>query len=646
MSAIVGIYYRDGRTVPESSVNQMLKRLAHRGPDGSSAWCNGAVGLGHAMLWTTPESLKERLPLVDRAADLVLTADARIDNREELLKELYDRDDDATDISDSELILAGYKKWGNGCPEKFVGDFAFAIWDSRNQKIFCARDHFGVKPFHYYLSDKVFVFATEIKALLCLPEVPHRLNELRVADFLAGIDEDKEITSYHQILRLRPAHSLEVGKQAQHLKSYWELNPSYELRMGSNEEYAEAFREQFTEAVRCRMRSAFPVGSMLSGGLDSSAITCVARNLNAANSSSLQTFSAIYDKVKESDERPFINTVLAQNGVKPNFVHGDELTPLEDFKNAIWHQEDFIVSGNHFIQWGLCRAAAEQGVRVVLDGYDGDTTVSHGTGYLVELARARRWIELSKESRGYAKHFDNLAPWGVFWWYLRRYWLDPNLPDAVKPAWRKLRSVSARLRPAPVGSARLTTFPQILNSDFARRIGLEDRRRAMKKVRSNGPLTTERQAHYSRLTWALMTGALESLNKVGGAFGVEYRFPFFDKRLAEFCLSLPGEQKLNRGWNRVVMRRAMEGILPREVQWRGGKGDLTANFERGMRAERDRIEDVIIGHPETIERYVDVAAVRAAYKRFIDNQAGESDVMAIWRSVSLGLWLRTTEIKP
>ena len=159
---------------------------------------------------------------------------------------------------------------------------------------------------------------------------------------------------------------------------------------------------------------------------------------------------------------------------------------------------------------------------------------------------------------------------------------------------------SAGLRPAQAGSARLTEFPQIINSDFARRIGLAERRQAMKKVRSNGPLTTERQAHYSRLTWALMTGALESLNKVGGACGVEYRFPFFDKRLAEFCLSLPPEQKLNRGWNRIVMRRAMEGILPKEVQWRGGKGDLSANFERGMRAERDQMTMLIIGHPEAV----------------------------------------------
>lgn len=644
MSAIVGIYYRDGRPVAESTVAEMLKRLAHRGTDGSSLWCGGAVGLGQVMLWTTPESLKERLPLVDSAANLVLTADARIDNRDELLPELFGSNVDGASISDSEVILAGYKKWGRDCPEKFVGDFAFAVWDPKNTRIFCARDHFGLRPFHYFLSDQMFVFATELKALLCVPGVPRRLNELRVADFLAGIDEDKEITPYQQILRLPPAHSLEVTEHGRHLKNYWNLDPSRELRLNSNEEYADAFREQFTEAVRCRLRSAFPVGSMLSGGLDSSSITCVARDLSAASGQSLRTFSAIYDNARQSDERPYIGTVLAQNGVKPNYVRADESTPLAEFADVVWQQDDFITSGNHFIQRELCRAAAGQGVRVVLDGYDGDTTVSHGTGYLIELARTGRWLKLSRESRGYTRHFDNVTAPEVFWWYLRRYWVDLHMPPALKPAWRKLRAIPRRLRPR-TGPARLTEFPQIINSDFARRIGLAERRQAMKKVRSNGPLTTERQAHYSRLTWALMTGALESLNKVGGACGVEYRFPFFDKRLAEFCLSLPPEQKLNRGWNRIVMRRAMEGILPKEVQWRGGKGDLSANFERGMRAERDQIDELLITDSQVIERYVDIGSVRAAYQRFSNDEAGESDVMTVWRSVSLALWLRATEIE-
>src|SRR6267142_6895205 len=279
MSAILGIYYLDSRPVDRMDLDRMIETLAHRGSDGSGVWNDKSVGLGHRMLWTTPESLHERLPLAKDG--LTITADARIDNRDELINLLRLPPRPSESISDSELILAAYELWGEHCPEKLLGDFAFAIWDSRKQLLFCARDHFGVKPFYYYSSDKVFTFATEIKALLRLPEVPRQLNETKIAAHLTSIDIDKEITLYRDILRLPPAHSIKVNREGIRVQSYWSLDPSRSQVMRSDEEYAEAFRELFTEAVRCRLRSAFPLGFMLSGGLDSSSVTCVARNLLA-----------------------------------------------------------------------------------------------------------------------------------------------------------------------------------------------------------------------------------------------------------------------------------------------------------------------------------------------------------------------------
>src|SRR4028118_115937 len=183
MSAIVGLYNLDGRSIERSAVEQMVAALAHRGPDGAGVWSEGAVGLGHCMLWTTPESLHEKLPLVDKSRDLTITADARIDNREELMEQLGITAEAHGEVSDSQLVLAAYGKWGEDCPQHLLGDFAFVIWDGAKQQLFCARDHFGVKPFYYhYAADKRFAFATEIKALLGLPEVPRQLNEVRVAE--------------------------------------------------------------------------------------------------------------------------------------------------------------------------------------------------------------------------------------------------------------------------------------------------------------------------------------------------------------------------------------------------------------------------------------------------------------------------------
>ena len=211
MSGIAGVYYLDGRTVDSADLERMVDILAHRGPDGAAVWCEGSAGLGHRMLHTTPESLHEELPLVSAYGDLALTADARIDNRGELLSALrIDRPHE--EVCDSELIIEAYKKWGERCPERLLGDFAFAIWDGRNRRLFCARDHMGVKPFYYYRSYRLFAFASEIKALLCLPDVPHKLNEVQIADYLLdNYYEDKAVTFYEGILRLPPAHVTSVS---------------------------------------------------------------------------------------------------------------------------------------------------------------------------------------------------------------------------------------------------------------------------------------------------------------------------------------------------------------------------------------------------------------------------------------------------
>src|SRR5262249_21169187 len=181
MSGIFGIHFLNGAPVSDPQLKRMSGLLAHRGPDGEGRWCDHSVGLGHRMLCTTPEAITEQVPLVDRAGSLVITADARLDNRVELISALGV----SANSSDGELILAAYRKWGEACPEHLLGDFAFAIWDARDQSLFCARDHFGVRPFYYYLSQSIFVFATEIKALFSMPEVQRKLNEVRLGDHLA-----------------------------------------------------------------------------------------------------------------------------------------------------------------------------------------------------------------------------------------------------------------------------------------------------------------------------------------------------------------------------------------------------------------------------------------------------------------------------
>ena len=644
MSAIAGIYYLDNRTVDSADLANMIDILAHRGPDGSNIWSSGPIGIGHRMLWTTPESLLELLPLVNQTGDLVITADARIDNRDELIAALALNDQTSEKITDSQLILAAYEKWGEHCPEQLLGDFAFAIWNGRQQVLFCARDHFGVKPFYYYFSGRIFVFATEIKALQCLPEVPRWLNEVKVADYLTGVSDDPAITFYQDILRLPPAHTLTVSHAGTQLQSYWCLDPSRELRLSSDEEYASALCQLFTEAVRCRLRSAFPVGSMLSGGLDSSSITCVAQKLLAEKGDTrLHTFSAIFDKVTQCDERSFQNAVLAQGNFVPHRLHADQVSPLTDLDRVFWHEDEAHGAGNLYLNWGLYGPANKQGVRIILDGFDGDTTISHGLGYLVELARAGRWLTLATEVREYSRKMN--SPWrAALWSWVWKYGLDPSISKyrVVKHVRRRGQALLRRMLHRPNSSTNRPARWATLNPDFVQRIGLE----ASVQNRS-GPPETERENHYRRLTEAHMPGTLELLDRAAGAFSVELRFPFWDKRLVEFCLSLPPEQKLHRGWSRMVMRRAMDGILPESVQWRGAKSNIAPSFDHGLLAfERERLEKVILEELGAIEEYVNVTTLRQAYHRYVSREAREGDVLAIWKAVSLALWLQHTGLKP
>ena len=203
---------QDGQAVEKTVFGEMVDVLKHRGPDGTGAWSEGAVALGHQMLHTTPESLTEALPAGNPAQTVWITADARIDNREDMLREFELSGAAALETSDSQLIRLAYEKWGDACPEKLIGAFAFAIWDASRRRLFCARDHYGLKPFYYcHVPGRFFALASELKAILKMPEAPRVLNETAVADhLLAPVEIDATVTFFKDIHRLAPGHSMTV----------------------------------------------------------------------------------------------------------------------------------------------------------------------------------------------------------------------------------------------------------------------------------------------------------------------------------------------------------------------------------------------------------------------------------------------------
>lgn len=622
MSAIFGVYYLDGQPIDFIHLERMAEVLTHRGLDNADIWIEESVGMGHRMLWTTPESLLEKLPLVNRTGNLVITADARLDNRDELISALQLKEP-AAKITDSQLILSAYEQWGENCPEKLLGDFAFVIWDKYQQILFCARDVMGVRPFYYYHSSQVFVFASEIKGLLCIPEVPRQLNELRIGQYLTRIFEDKETTFYQDILRLPAAHSLIVSCKTKQMRRYWTLDPSRELRLSSNQEYAEAYRDIFTEAVRCRLRSAFLVGSMLSGGLDSSSITCVARNiLSQQGHQKLHTFSAIFpnlqaEYLRQIDERFFVDLVVAKDGIVPHHIEADCISPLTDYDQIFWYMDEGFCAPNIYLNWLIYQKARENNVRIILDGVDGDTTISHGQAYLTDLIRGFRFKTFLKETRAYASRFRR--SWMQVIW---EWGLQPLIPEFVwkingKPIWADTA----------------------INPVFAKRLNLSEH---FEEQQQNSPaILTARELHWHSLNSGLIQYALEMADKLSSACSVSLSFPFCDRRLMEFCLAIPPEQKLSSGWTRLVARRAMAGILPTELQIRITKANLGASFKpKLLEFERDILEEIIIKNPQYIENYVDISALQSAYFRYLSDPMQEQDAMTVYTAINLAIWLQ------
>jgi asparagine synthase (glutamine-hydrolysing) len=635
MSGVAGILLRqEGKPAAAADIQRMLARMQHRAPDGSSWWMDSGIVLGHAWLNTTDEAGPG--PLTMAGGKLAITADCRLDNRDELLARLGIRD---SSVADAVLLMRAYLRWGEACPEHLQGDFAFAIWDGERQQLFCVRDHFGVKPFYYHSSDRRFVFASEIGPILDVGGVDMRISEHQISGFLAGLPDDPQSTAYADIFRLPARHSLTVTGNQVVLRRYWQIEPS---QRPMRSDAAEEFRHLFSQSVRNRMRGTPAVGAMLSGGLDSSSIACVAGLQNAAQRKPrLPTFSLVFEKGSPMDERPFIEAVLGQQKVDGTLISVGNYAPFAEFERILEEQEETFLAPGLSLTRDIYRTAGAKGMKVLLDGHGGDEVVSQGHGHLHELANAGRWMELWRELRSASNTYGD-GMLGLYYQFLTLY----------GPAWRiaKIRRFANRvlnkLRRHPTGRPA-TSWRGLINPDLAMRTNLVERFRRAGYM-SPAVSASETLTHRWLLSNGMVPHAFEVLDKAAANFGVEPRYPFWDKPLVEFCLALPGAEKLNQGFGRSVLRRAMEGILPPAVQWRRDKIDFTSNLVKGMLGNhRDLLDKVLVSDAALIAPYVNLPEVTAAYGRISRQPEAATlpDVQYVWRSIALSLWLQQVQLR-
>jgi asparagine synthase (glutamine-hydrolysing) len=665
VSAIFGLVLRDGRPVHDGHLDGMRARLEHRGPDAAGTWREGSVGLGQCLLHTTPESLAESGPLVAADRGPVLVADARIDNRDDLIRTL-DLHSVEPPITDGDIILAAYRRWGRAAPEKLIGDFAFAVWDADRQALFCARDPMGVRPFYYYASDRLFAFGSELKGVLALPEVPRELDEVQIAYFLDWFRADRERTFFRDVRRLPASHWLEVAGQEMRTGVYWKTDPEREIRFPDEDDYAEAFREHFLEAVRCRLRSGFPIGSALSGGLDSSSIVCTASKLLDGDRP-LHTVSAVFPGLpteyrERNDESRYIEAVTRSKGVVPHHVRADEVGVFDYLDRMFWYHDVPPFGFMYWMRWAVYEAAHREGVRVFFSGDDGDTVVGYGFGLFDDLALEGRWPAAISALEALSRRFDT-TPESQWPAYLR----TRLVALARTRRWRRWRegcsAVAARFDRSALGLMAGTGYdaflgewlvarvrslrgknpdPSLVSPGFARRTDLKERKRILSAGKFD-PIPMSRASQARVLPSSMLQHIMEVTDAMGSAFSIETRCPFLDRRLVEFSLAIPSDQKLSDGWTRFVLRKAMDGIVPPEVLWRLRKADLAYNMvSHLLDDDRQVMVNALFTEPEVLEGYVDMDELRALQERFDTNRlkGGRQNAARLYIAAVLALWLR------
>lgn len=556
MSVIAGVIQFDRPLQPSDGTADFMEAVQHFPGDGFETWENASVLLGCRSQWITPESVYERLPYWDEQSGLVITADAIIDNRGQLCEQLEIRRDRRSGITDSELILLAYLKWGPETPRYLIGDFAFVIWDASRKLLFGARDQLASRTLYYHHSSNQFSFCSVIHPLFSLAGIDKRLCEERFAEFLAIptlLDAvDVHTTYYADVLQLPPAHAFILQEGKLTIAKYGSLMPEKSLTLSSDDEYVEAFQEIYQESIRSRLRTFKQVGVTLSGGLDSGSVSGYAARMLSKEGKSLQAYSYIPERdfidwtprSMFADESPYIQSIVDYVGnIKANFLDFPGISPFTEIDGWIDSLEGpYKNFENAFWVKGIHEEAAHQGVGVLLTGARGNYSISWGSavGYYSLLLKKLQWLQLYREVTMYGR----------------------QLGTGRK---RIVRAIGQQVFPERAAPFQ-PGVPSIIQSDFARSSGVFEKlsQYDVGLRESTYQMLREREDYFSNQAVLNMLGTISA--KSSYRLGIWERDATSDVRLINYCLSIPVEQFVKNGFGRSLIRRATNNILPDKVR--------------------------------------------------------------------------------
>jgi asparagine synthase (glutamine-hydrolysing) len=612
---IAGISWRDG-----ALVRRMSAALAHRGPDAEGFHVEDRVSLGHRRLSIIDLSEAGRQPMAGCDGLVRVVYNGEIYNFAEIRRDLEARGHRFRSQTDTEVIVHAYEEDGADCVRRFNGMFAFAVWDGRSGELVLARDRLGVKPLYYWLKDGRLAFASEIKALLEVPDVSREVDPQALYHYVGYEFVPAPETIFRDVKKLPPAHHARFRDGGLDLARYWDL--PFEVDPRPVDEIVARMRDLLADAVRLRLVADVPLGVFLSGGLDSSTVVAL---MHRAGVRPIQSFSLGYDDPTFS-ELPYARLVAGAFGTVHRELIVEPVTPRL-IETVAWHLDEPMTDLSTIPFYLICGKAREH-VTVCLSGEGGDEV-------LVGYDRFRA----SKLHRYYARlpkrlRHDVIAP------------LVARLPDQAQkkgPVNLLKRFIEGGLLPEEGEHMRWQFFGTpagegaLFAPEFRREIAADPFapiRRHLERFRSDDRLARE---IYVDLVFTMPDSVLMKVDKSSMAHALEVRVPFLDYRFVEFCATIPSDLKLAGLTTKAVFRRAVRGILPDAIRRRGKQG-YSLPIKNWLRRElRDYTRDLLLSSP-LVRRAFDVVGVRRLLDEHEAYRANHNHVL--WALVNLAVWHR------
>lgn len=625
MSAIFGIINKKNIPVTEHTVNLMQVTLQHRATDGSGVYYENNVFLGNNQLATSVYQKNEALPYQED--DYIITVDARIDNRSELIS-LLGLSQKLAETSDSVLILKAYKKWGDKCTNHLEGEFTFVIFNKTEQTLFAATDHIGIRSFYYYLSPEGFIFSSELKSILAVKKPPHHFNEKIIADLITtnhnGTTIDKDINILNAASHLY--YDNHTSKPV--IQKYWELKKRGKYRFTKDADWVNCLKELLTQSVKNRLITDKPIGLSLSGGLDSSFLAGIIASELKKQNKPLYTFSYVLPnghQGPEKDETYFINKMVHfYDNICPTFVQlPPEVGPFTNLSD-IFERTETLCYPFIYIDKALYAAAMDKKIGTIFTGFGGDFTISNkGNSMVYEMIRAGDFkkgfyyfLQLKqRHNLSYLRGLKYLI--ADYSWLMQFYGpviqlFKPN--DQIPPLNKSLFALVSSKKSWGTGKAVKTGIVEIINS-------------------------------------GTMGGALfNTQKKLSASYNMECTAPILDKNINEFFLDIPPEQFLLNNTDRSLMRRAMDNITPSEIQWRKDKAPFNPDFFRRFKQQKTEIEYFLSDTKfKSAHKYLDVEKTKTKVAQLF-NQDISSVIPDLSRNTAYAIelvlfvdWLKSKE---